>query len=253
MTAADLYLDLLKRVLTNTLFSPEPDIDASQAAYVMGFYQHYVCGPAITMLPLARMDNIAQCVRDVVARDVPGDVIETGVWRGVSTIYMRAVLKTLEADDRTVWVADSFEGLPEPDAERFPLEAAAHRGDVMQERYERFAIGEEEVRANFRRFDLLDDRVRFLKGWFKDTLPSAPIARLAVMRLDGDYYESTMDALVNLYDKLSVGGYAIVDDYGEDAWTYCRRAVDDFRLLRNIEDPLVRVDRCCYYWRRSAP
>jgi hypothetical protein len=100
---------------------------------------------------------------------------------------------------------------------------------------------------------LLDDRVRFLKGWFKDTLPSAPIARLAVMRLDGDYYESTMDALVNLYDKLSVGGYAIVDDYGEDAWTYCRRAVDDFRLLRNIEDPLVRVDRCCYYWRRSAP
>jgi O-methyltransferase len=98
---------------------------------------------------------------------------------------------------------------------------------------------------------MLDDQVRFLKGWFKDTLPTAPIGAIAIMRLDGDYYESTMDALVNLYDKLSVGGYAIIDDYGEDTWTYCRKAVDDFRRERNIEDAMIRVDSKCYYWQRT--
>jgi hypothetical protein len=93
--------------------------------------------------------------------------------------------------------------------------------------------------------------VEFLKGWFKDTLPVAPIGKLAVLRLDGDYYDSTMDGLTNLYDKLSVGGYAIIDDYGEDSFTYCRRAVDEFRKLRGIEEPLVRVDSKCYFWKRE--
>jgi hypothetical protein len=99
---------------------------------------------------------------------------------------------------------------------------------------------------------LLDDQVRWLKGWFKDTLPQAPIERLAVMRLDGDFYESTMDALTGLYERLSVGGYVIVDDYGEDDWTYCRRAVDEFRAARDIADPLIQIDRRCFYWRRGG-
>jgi Macrocin-O-methyltransferase (TylF) len=152
---------------------------------------------------------------------------------------------------RSVWVADSFEGLPEPDAQRFPLEAKAHNGTVMTKAYKHFAVGIEDVQRNFRAYGMLDQQVRFLKGWFKDTLPAAPIERIAVMRLDGDYYESTMDGLVNLYDKLSVGGYAIIDDYGEDSWTYCRRAVDEFRKTRGIGDPMIRVDSKCYYWQRT--
>jgi len=75
------------------------------------------------------------------------------------------------------------------------------------------AVPLEEVQALFRRYDLLDAQVRFLKGWFKDTLAGAPIERLALLRLDGDLYESTMDALVPLYDKVSPGGFVIVDDY----------------------------------------
>jgi hypothetical protein len=252
MTTAQLYLDLLKKVLTNTLLVAEPDADAGDATFMIDFLNHYVRGPAITMLPMSRMDNIQFCVEDVLARNVPGDLIETGVWRGGATIFMRAILAAHAADDRVVWVADSFEGLPEPDAERFPLEAKAHHGPVMQQAFKRFAAGVDDVRANFATFGLLDDRVRFLEGWFKDTLPVAPIQRLSVMRLDGDYYESTMDGLTNLYDKLSIGGYAIIDDYGEDDWTYCRRAVDEFRAERGITDPMVAVDRRCYFWRRSA-
>ncbi|HEX3870365.1 MAG TPA: TylF/MycF/NovP-related O-methyltransferase, partial [Pirellulales bacterium] len=147
---------------------------------------------------------------------------------------------------------DSFEGLPTPDAEKFPIEAKAHSGPVMKKIYQNFAVTIDDVKANFTRFGLLDDQVRFLKGWFKDTLPTAPIERLAVLRLDGDYYESTMDALTSLYDKLSPGGYVIVDDFGEETWTYCRRAVEDFRRQRGIAEPLVRVDSKCYYWQRSA-
>ncbi len=122
----------------------------------------------------------------------------------------------------------------------------------MTKVFDRFAATEEAVRTNFETFGLLDEQVRWLKGWFKDTLPGAPIERLAVMRLDGDYYESTMDALTSLYPKLSAGGYVIVDDYGEDDWTYCRRAVDEFRGAHGITDAMIEVDRRCWYWRRSS-
>jgi O-methyltransferase len=251
VTAPQLYLDLLKRSLTNTLYLDEPKHEDS-SRFIFEFIEHYIKGPAITMLPRARLDNIEACVADVVERGVPGDLIETGVWRGGATIFMRGALKAYGASDRQVWVADSFEGLPEPDPVRFPIEAKFHNQPLVRNVYRQFKADLEEVKANFATYGLLDARVRFLKGWFQDTLPGAPIERLSVMRLDADYYGSTMDALTALYDRLSVGGYVIVDDYGEDAWTYCRKAVDEFRDARGIADPLRQVDEKCYYWQRSA-
>lgn len=249
---AELYLNLLKRTLTNTIFTAEPDTESDTLRYVGAAITHYQQSSAVSMLPLARMDNLQMCILDVIERGIPGDFIETGVWRGGATIFMRAVLKVLNVTDRVVWVADSFEGLPEPDAEKFPLEAKAFNSAAMTKYYKHLAVGLEEVERNFAAYGMLDDRVKFLKGWFKDTLPSAPIERLAIMRLDGDYYESTRDALVNLYDKLSIGGYVIIDDYGEDTWTYCRKAVEEFRSDRGITDPLVRVDKPCAYWRKTT-
>jgi Macrocin-O-methyltransferase (TylF) len=250
--AIDLYLDLLKRSLTNTLYTNEPDADQKdEFRFVQGFIKHYISSPAVSMLPLARLDNLQSCVVDVIERGVPGDLIETGVWRGGAVIFMRGVLKAYGINDRIVWAADSFEGLPEPDAHKFPVEAKAHQGAMMKRVYNHFAVGVEEVQRNFQAYGMLDDRVEFLKGWFKDTLPVAPIKSIAVMRLDGDYYESTRDALVNLYDKLSVGGYVIIDDYGEDSWTYCRKAVDEFRDHRSISSPMKKVDSKCYYWQRT--
>jgi hypothetical protein len=248
-----LYLDLLKTTLTNTLFTAEPDVDdENQLNYVNDFIHHYIQGTAISMCPLGRFENIESCVVDILKNKVPGDLIETGVWRGGATIFMRALLKVYGITDRAVWVADSFEGLPEPDPELYPVEAKAHSGKVMDKVYNHFAVALEDVQRNFRAFGLLDDQVHFLKGWFKDTLPTAPIDKLALIRLDGDYYESTRDGLVNLYDKLSMGGYVIVDDYGEDSWTYCRKAVDEFRRERHIEDPIHRIDSKCHYWQRTA-
>jgi Macrocin-O-methyltransferase (TylF) len=251
--AIDLYLDLLKRTLTNTISESEPAVDSENSAdFIDGFIKHYINGAAISMLPLARFNNLQDCVAEVIRSKVPGDLIETGVWRGGAVIFMRAMLKAFQVADRIVWVADSFEGLPKPDAEQFPLEAKIHEGVIMKKAYNHFAVAIEDVRANFKAYGLLDEQVRFLKGWFKDTLPNAPIERLAIMRLDGDYYESTMDALTNLYDKLSIGGFVIIDDYAEDTWTYCRKAVDTFRLERRITEPLVHVDSKCSYWRKLS-
>ena len=194
------------------------------------------------MLPAVRMNHLQSCIVNVIKEGIPGDVIETGVWRGGATIFMRGILKAFDVRDRCVWVADSFEGLPLSDAEKFPLEAKAHAGPFMTKVCNHLAVGIDEVRRNFDAYGLLDDQVRFLKGWFCDTLPTAPIERLALMRLDGDLYDSTRDSLVNLFHRLSPGGYVIIDDYGEDSWTYCRRAVDEFRAERGISDPLIRVD-----------
>lgn len=249
--AGELYLDLLKRSLTNSLFAVEPDANRQTPRFMNHFIKHYINSPAVSMLPLSRFDNLQNCVVDILEKGVPGDLIETGVWRGGATIFMAAILRLYGETRRTVWVADSFEGLPEPDAELYPLEAQAFHGPVMSKEMNRLAATLEDVQANFSAYGLLDDRIRFLKGWFKDTLPGAPVEHISILRLDGDYYESTRDALASLYDKLSVGGYCIIDDYGEATWTYCKRAVDEFREQRGITDELIKVDASCWYWRRS--
>lgn len=198
---------------------------------------------AHTMIGMRRLDNLEESIERVLADDVPGDLIETGVWRGGATIFMRAALKAYGVRDRVVWVADSFAGLPPPDEERYP----ADRGDVHFASPE-LAVSLDEVRSNFEKYDLLDEQVRFLPGWFRDTLPTAPIERLAVVRLDGDMYESTIQALVALYPKLSVGGFLIVDDY---ALQGCRAAVDDYRRENRITEPLQKIDWTGVFWRRS--
>jgi O-methyltransferase len=157
---------------------------------------------------------------------------------------MRAILRAYGIRDRLVWVADSFAGLPAPDAKRYPED----RGDTHHE-HKWLAVSLEEVQKTFRKYGLLDDQVRFLKGWFKDTLPAAPIERLAVIRLDGDMYESTMQGLEALYPKLSIGGFIILDDW--ELIPSCRRAIDDFRLRHGITEPVLAVDGNAGYWRRE--
>jgi O-methyltransferase len=201
---------------------------------------------AETMIGLKRLLNLQQCIVDVIRNDVPGDLIETGVWRGGATIFMRAVLKAYGDTERTVWVADSFEGLPPPNPERYP----ADRGDTFHTANNVLGVSLEEVKSNFARYGLLDDQVRFLKGWFRDTLPTAPIERLAVLRLDGDMYESTIGALRALYPKLSVGGYLIVDDF-EPGTPGCIRAVQDYRAENGMIEPMRRIDHSGIFWQRE--
>jgi O-methyltransferase len=199
---------------------------------------------AETMIGRRRLDQLHDCIRDVLRSRTPGDFAECGVWRGGAVIFMRGALEAYADSDRQVWVADSFEGLPRPDPRNYPADA----GDVHH-LARGLAVSLEEVTANFERYGLLDDRVRFLPGWFKDTLPTAGIAKLAILRADGDMYESTMQILAHLYPKLSGGGYCIVDDYG--AVEGCRRATDDFRAAHGITELLRPIDWTGVFWQRG--
>ncbi|CAF1387216.1 unnamed protein product [Adineta steineri] len=192
----------------------------------------------ITMIGQKRLTNIEWALRRVIAKDVPGDFIECGVWRGGSSIFASAVLKALKINDRHVWLADSFQGLPK---------ARTKNDNDEWSKLEYLKVSLEEVQTNFRSFDLLDDNVHFCKGYFVDSLPRCNISQIAVLRMDGDMYESTMDQLFNLYAKLQFDGVIIVDDYtvGE-----CHRAVHDFRSWHNITEDITMIpeESAGRYW-----
>lgn len=275
-TAVDLYLSLLEGTLTRTVVADPGRVLGSRYSWgsprlthrladrvgdVLARYGVTVAinragwdgarreegrvrpSRAETMIGLKRLGNIRACIETALRDGVPGDLIETGVWRGGATIFMRGVLKAHGDTERIVWVADSFCGLPRPNPGEYPADL-----NDRHHSYSALAVSLDEVRENFRRYGLLDDRVRFLEGWFKDTLPSAPIERLAVLRMDGDMYESTMQALESLYPRLSPGGFCIVDDY---ALSGCKRAVDDYRERHGIGDRLHVVDWTGVYWRKA--
>jgi O-methyltransferase len=271
------YLDLMKRSLTGALTEDNDRIlGAASAAYApsrrrrvadwagrlaarYGFEIAYKkpydqrareCGRdwparAESMIGLRRMQNIQDCIEAVIRDDVPGDLIETGVWRGGACIFMKANLLAWGDEKRVVWLADSFAGLPKPNPARYPADA----GDRLHT-HRILRAGADEVRHNFDRYGLLDDRVKFLVGWFKDTLPTAPIDQLALIRLDGDMYESTIQAVEVLYPKLSKGGFCIVDDYGSNA-AQAGAAVHDYRKANGITDEIIDIDGFGAYWRRS--
>jgi hypothetical protein len=262
----DLYLELLKRALMHTLYWP-PDVGGYDgrtrlSRWLFARLRQRGITPlrlqadpetrraegrdwpvfAHTMVGRARLDNLHECVERVLADDVPGDLIEAGTWRGGSAILMRGILRAHDVEDRAVFVADSFEGLPPPDP-RYPADADGrfHTSDLLR-------VSRDRVEDNFRRYDLLDDQVRFLAGWFSETLPTLSDRTFSVIRLDGDMYESTMDSLMNLYPLLSLGGYVIVDDWSIPA---CRQAAEDYRRIQGIDETIREIDWTGVYWRRE--
>jgi hypothetical protein len=200
-------------------------------------YQH-------TMIGRRRLENIHACLDAILCEGIPGDCIECGVWRGGAAIFMRGYLAAREVTDRLVWVADSFEGLPKPTLKQ-------DEGlDLSAANYPMLAIDLETVRELFERYNLLDGQVRFLSGWFKDTLAAAPIRALSLLRVDGDLYESTRDALEALYERVAPGGFVIIDDYG--CLPQCRQAVTDYRERHGVTEPIEQVDWTGAFWRKAG-
>jgi hypothetical protein len=270
--AAALYVDLLKRCVCNLIYQ-DPAIrrpwDTSSAEDYLPFdlakreTARDWPSQAHTMIGTRRLDNVQALVTAAIAAGTPGDLIETGIWRGGSVIFMRGLLKALGVTDRVVWAADSFEGFPVgeeqgatehsytseglrplagltpgeyPPSFRTPIELVSEGTSLP------------DVRNRFARYGLLDEQVKFLPGWFRDTLPAAPIERLALLRLDGDLYDSTLDALAALYPRLSPGGYTIVDDYGR--FEECRQAVHDYLDSAGEKVDIQRVDDDAVYWQK---
>jgi len=212
----------------------------------VGFTQQEWHPWAHTMVSWERLTNIEDLMIRINDDSVIGDFMEAGVWRGGSTILMAGLAKFMWEEPRRIFVADSFEGLPKPDSDKFPND----KGDTHH-RHDFLAIDLNTVKNNFEKYGVLSDRVVFIKGFFKDSLPAAPVEQLALLRVDADMYEGTIQVLEHLYDKISLGGFVIIDDYGALP-NQCGKAVDEFRSKRNITSPLVHVDYSAVYWRKEA-
>jgi len=269
--AGELYLDLLKRCLTRELFIeeeveevPDEDLHRSLPAEMKAMVtrsgwrmvrsggrradrEEGLDWPpmAETMIGLRRLDNLHDCIRCVLIDRIPGDLMEAGVWRGGATIFMRAALAAYGDPGRRVIVADSFRGLPPPDVDRYPYDSEV---GLSGEPF--LAVDEPTVRRNFQRYGMLDDQVVFLPGWFCDSLPTAPVEQLAILRVDADLYQSTTEVLTIMYPKVSIGGFVIIDDFG--AIPACRAAVENYRERHGVRDELQRIDRTGVYWRRTT-
>jgi len=232
------YLDLMRDSLIGKLNQdpalPSSNVDGYRPDYREQGWDWPSKAPS--MIGALRMENVRRECERVIEENVPGDFVETGVWRGGAAIMMRAVLAAYDISDRRVYAADSFSGFPAQSGSDTNFTV----GGVTD-----FAVTLEEVKSNFARYGLLNAQVVFLEGLFKDTLPAASIERIAVLRLDGDLYESTRDGLL-LYQKLSPGGSLIADDYF--LFEGQRKAIDEFRNAHGIADPIMRIDHFGGYW-----
>jgi len=254
------YFNLCKRILTDTIsdellcrrFFQDPNSltdfeiinSTNENPAAKSIFGTFWPKRAHTMIGLMRLENLQFCVEDIIKNNVKGDLIETGVWRGGATIFMRIILKKYEILDKIVHVADSFEGFPQPNPEMFPEDLGLNLQSIQE-----LKVGLNEVKNNFKMYGVLDSQVQFIKGFFENTMKTAPIEKLSLLRLDSDMFSSTLVVLENLYDKLSSGGYLIVDDYFLKG---CKKATDDFRLQNNISEPLQEIDPYSVFWKKTS-
>jgi len=248
MNPRELYVDLLIRIIANTIYEdPSMEPGRENAAFDPKLRGTGSDWPRLahSMAGIERLRNTAKLVQRTIDERVPGHYIETGVWRGGSSILMRGVLAANGIADRRVYVADSFEGLPQPNVERFE----ADKDDILYS-FPQLAVSLEQVKANFDKYGLLDEQVVFVEGYFEHTLHKLDAKPFALLRLDGDMYQSTIEALEALYPRLSPGGYVIIDDYG--AYASCRKAVHDYRGKHGIEAPLIQIDWTGWWWRKPS-
>jgi len=251
----DVYLHSVRDMLTGTTLSTR-SVTPSDSAVPAPFNKEVRwqgadwCEYCFTMAGGARVQNVRDLVEETISAGVPGDWLEAGAWRGGCSIMARVVQTVLgEEKHRRTYVCDSFAGLP------LSSTSADHDGWNKMHFLE---VSQSEVERNFEQFVPLDGNVRFRKGYFSESLPEVRKElrrdgrQLAVLRGDGDMYESYMDILYNLYEFVSVGGYFICDDC--PAIAEAKKAIEDFRKHHAIEDPLQTVDGSAMgtFWQKGS-
>ena len=205
---------------------------------------HTTPSSVLTQVHVGSLNAMQEIVAEIVRTHVPGDVVEAGVFRGGMSIFMAQLLAVLPLPvhgtpppPRTVWCADTFRGIPaRSKAEASDIEI---RNDVTLEwQTNAYSASLEQVRSNFQRYGVLKDNVGFVEGAFADTLDTAPIRQVALLRIDCDTYIGTMDALKALYKRMPTGGVVVVDDFHLNG---ARTAVLEFRSAWNISTPIMPI------------
>jgi len=250
----DLYLSTLRDTLTGTALQ-SPEIPPGSRLVAEPFNDENRnkgstwCESCYTMSGNARLSNVWNLSEQVMRDNVPGDFVETGIWRGGTSIFARAVQRVHgQGDSRRVYACDSFSGLPP---------ATTHQDSDIWSKMTFLSVSVDQVRDDFERFQMLDSNVRFVKGFFSQSLPILRAhfqdegRHISILRGDGDMFESYYDILFNLYQFVPVGGYFICDDcpYIFEA----ERAVQQFRLRHKITEEIspVRGSIGGTFWRKE--
>lgn len=197
-----------------------------------------------TLTPPGRVHNLELALRHLVARRVPGAIVECGVWRGGSMMAAAHTLMDAGEIERELYLFDTFEGMTAPSEEDVSWSGKA-AGPGFEKRLEegrstwmRAELGE--VTANLHGTGYPPERIHFVKGPVEETLPHEGLAEIALLRLDTDWYQSTKVELEHLYPLLSKGGVLLIDDYGR--WQGQRQAVDEYIAAHDLPLLLVRLD-----------
>lgn len=195
-----------------------------------------------------RIVALARAVEYVVGNGLPGDLVECGVWKGGSAMVMLLTLLELGATDRDLHLFDTYAGMPEPQAVDADLKGKPamddYRAQMIDENTSGFNLAPlEEVRENVLCLGYPEERIHFIKGKVEDTLPDQAPERIALLRLDTDWYSSTRHELEHLYPRLVQGGILIIDDYGH--YRGARQAVDEYIEEKGLRLYLSRIDYTC--------
>lgn len=205
-----------------------------------------------TMVGYARLSNVYELANMVEKNKTEGVFAECGVWKGGCAAVM-AFMAQKFGSGRKIWLFDSFEGLPEPTKEDGEIASsyALNKTEGKLKTIDKCVASLKDVEeVFFKVLKLNKENIIISKGWFQDTLPSAKqkIGKIAILRLDGDWYESTKCCLDNLYDNVIIGGYVVLDDYGY--WEGAKRALDEFFVERKISPKLIKIDDTGVYFRK---
>lgn len=198
---------------------------------------------AETMIGIRRLEHLHFAMHKLSSDKITGSFMETGVWRGGACIYMAAFCKVYQNDNEII-AADSFRGLPAPDPENEKEDQESKWHEIPY-----LSVSLEDVKRNFLDYGLLGKNLRFVPGFFSETLPSLDVREIALLRLDGDMYSSTIDVLENMYDRVVEGGFVIVDDY---RLASAQSAVHDFLEERGINPTLEKIDEDAIFWRKTS-
>ena len=195
-----------------------------------------------TMTSMERCYALFQSVRYLVEKDIPGDIVECGVWRGGSSMLAALTLIKLNQTHRRIYLYDTFEGMSKPTEKDVDLNGVPYRELIDSER-ELLTVSLDIVKQNLFSTGYPEDNLVFVKGNVEDTLPGTTSQSIALLRLDTDFYESTYHELIHLYPLLSAYGVLIIDDYGHFAGA--REATDRFFEETPDKVLLNRVDYSC--------
>lgn len=191
-----------------------------------------------TMIGLRRLDNLELLINQIHKDNISGAIVECGVWRGGAMIFAHSVLRELGDIIRNIYVCDIFDGtFPKP---QYECDEWTEKHD-----FQPLSVSLEEVLENFLRFDSLTIRTKFLKGWFADMLKTI-VEPVAILRIDGDTYQSTMDSLA-LEPQIPSGGYIIMDDWAIES---SRKAFLDYFKGQITEKDVIPIDSLSVYWKK---